>query len=59
MSDLDLGDTLRLLNKIKNNREYHTPLVEDIDSGEYYLIKNIYVDEDDDIIISIREISKV
>lgn len=39
-----------------DKRPWHTPLLEDEENGEYYVIREIYIDEDDDIIFKIQHL---
>lgn len=56
MSDYDMERLTNELNTIINGREWHTPLLKDIEDGEFYVIQGIYVDEDDDVIMKIQHI---
>ena len=56
MSDYDMERLTKELDIIINGREWHTPLLKDIEDGEFYVIQGIYVDEDDDVIMKIQHI---
>lgn len=54
MSDLTIGTIIRQL-KESTNEKWITPLLRDMDTGEYYIMQDgVYKDEDGDIIIPIK-----
>lgn len=51
--DLDVHQIVKALLANEDNQT-KTPLLRDIDTGDNYVIQNIYEDEDEDIIIEIK-----
>lgn len=56
MSDYDIKTIVNELGKEKYyyERPYHTALLKNRETGEHFVIKNIYIDEDDDVIFDIE-----
>lgn len=56
MSDYDIKTIVDELKKEKyyDERPCHTALLKDKKTGEHFVIKNIYIDEDDDVIFEIE-----
>lgn len=51
--DLDVHQIVKALLANEDNQT-KTPLLRDIDTGDNYVIQNIYEDEDKDIVIEIK-----
>ena len=51
--DLDVHQIVKALLSHKDN-QMKTPLLRDVDTGDNYVIQNIYEDEDKDIIMEIK-----
>lgn len=51
--DLDVHQIVKALLADEDN-QIKTPLLRDIESGDNYVIQNIYMDEDKDIIVEIE-----
>ena len=57
MSDYDIKTIRDRLNKQKYRvRGSHTALLKDEETGEHYVIKDIYIDEDDDVVFKIQHL---
>lgn len=56
--DHDVEDIVRILEKEEyfDERRWNTPLLRDIETGEHFVIRNIYIDEDDDVIFDIAHL---
>lgn len=56
MSDYDIKTIVDELKKEKyyDERPWHTALLKDKETGENFVIKNIYIDKDDDVIFEIE-----
>lgn len=56
--DHDIEDIVRILEKEEyfDERRWNTPLLRDIETGEHFVIRNIYIDEDDDVIFDIAHL---
>ena len=56
MSDYDIKTIVDELEKEKyyDKRPWHTALLRDKETEENFVIKNIYIDEDDDVIFEIE-----
>lgn len=56
MSDYDIKTIVDELKKEKyyDERPWHTALLKNKETGEHFVIKNIYIDEDDDVIFEIE-----
>ena len=54
--DHDIETIVRILEKeeYSDERPWHTPLLKDKETGEFFVIRNIYIDEDDDVIFDIE-----
>lgn len=53
--DHNVEDIVRILEKeeYSDQRPWHTPLLRDIETGECFVIRNIHIDEDNDVIFDI------
>ena len=56
MSDYDIKTIVDELERKKYyyKRPYYTALLKNKETGEHFVIKNIYIDEDDDVIFEIE-----
>ena len=56
MSDYDIKTIVNELEKEKYyyERPWHTALLKNKETEEHFVIKNIYIDEDDDVIFEIE-----
>ena len=56
MSDYDIKTIVDELKREKyyDKRPYHTALLKNKETEEHFVIKNIYIDEDDDVIFEIE-----
>lgn len=56
MSDYDIKTIVDELKKEKyyDKRPWYTALLKDKETEEHFVIKNIYIDEDDDVIFEIE-----
>lgn len=53
MSDLDVASIIKELSKEKyKDKQYNTLLLQD-EELEYYVVKDIFIDEDDDVVLRI------
>lgn len=53
MSDLDVASIVKELSKAKyKDKQYNTLLLQD-EELEYYVVKDIFIDEDDDVVLRI------
>ena len=58
MSDYDIKTIVDELKKEKyyGERPWHTALLKDKEAEEHFVIKNIYIDGDDDVIFEIEKL---
>ena len=58
MSDYDIKTIVDELKKEKyyDERPYNTALLKNKETEEHFVIKNIYIDEDDDVIFEIEKL---
>lgn len=56
--DHDVEDIVRILEKEEyfDERRWNTVLLRDIETGEHFVIRNIHIDEDDDVIFDIAHL---
>ena len=56
--DHDIETIIKILEKeeYSDERPWHTPLLKDKKTGEFFVIRNIYIDEDDDVIFDIAHL---
>lgn len=56
--DHDIETIVKILEKEEyyDARPWHTPLLKDTETGEYFIIRKIYIDEDDDVIFDIEHL---
>lgn len=56
--DYDIEAIVKKLEKEEyyDARPWHTPLLKDDDTGECFVIRKIYIDEDDDVIFEIKHL---
>lgn len=56
--DHDIETIVKILEKEEyyDARPWHTPLLKDTETGEHFVIRKIYIDEDDDVIFDIEHL---